>query len=160
MRRKDKEMRNREAMEALLDAAAVCRLGLSPGPEDDGFPYVVPVHFAYQQGRIYIHSACQGRKMERMKKNGRVCVEVDECLGLKAAGKACGYGSRYRSVIAFGTARLVEEEAAKRRALQLLMGKYAKRRRGRESWVFSGPEVSRVAVIEIEIERMTGKRGG
>ncbi len=158
MRRKDKEIRDREAVETLLGAAAVCRLGLSPGPEGDGFPYVVPVHFVYQQGRIYIHSAHEGRKIELIKKNGRVCVEVDEFLDLKPAEKACGYGSRYRSVIAFGTARLVEEDAAKHRALKLLMGKYAERGCGEGSWDFSGPEVSRVAVIEIE--RMTGKQAG
>jgi len=159
MRRKEKEIQSREVLEELLRSAPVCRIGLAPaldseGKDGQGYPFVVPVHFVHAEGRIYIHSARQGRKISMLGENPRVCVEVDEFLGLKAAEKACDYGTRFRSLIAFGTARIVEETGAKRRALALLMEKYSGR-----SFDFSQQELEKVAIIEIRVEELTGKQG-
>ena len=159
MRRKEKEIRSREVLEELLRSAPVCRIGLAPALDSEGkdrqdYPFVVPVHFAHAGGRIYIHSARQGRKIGMLRKNPRVCVEIDEFLGLKAGEKACDYGTRFRSLIAFGTARIVEETGAKRRALELLMEKYSGR-----SFDFTELELGKVAVIEIRVEELTGKQG-
>ena len=157
MRRKEKEIQNQEVLEELLRTAPVCRIGLGPVSAEmdrNGYPYVVPVHFVYSEGRIYIHSAREGRKIDMLTRNHRVCVEIDEYLGLIPAEKACDYGSRYRSLIAFGRAKVVEAEEEKRRALQLLMGKYTGR-----SFDFSAREVMSVGIIEIQLEEVTGKQG-
>jgi nitroimidazol reductase NimA-like FMN-containing flavoprotein (pyridoxamine 5'-phosphate oxidase superfamily) len=166
MLRKEKEIQNQELLEELLRSAPVCRLGFAPGSElkgvensgadapITGYPYVVPVHFVHAEGLIYIHSARQGRKIEMTKRNPRVCVEIDEFLGLKPAEQACDFGTRFRSLIAFGRARIVEEAGPKRRALQLLMEKYAGR-----SFEFPEREIDRVAILEIRIEELTGKQG-
>ena len=169
MRREEKEIRNRELLDQLLRTAPVCRIGLAPGPDSGGgadggdlprtdsrhaaYPYVVPVHFVHSDGRIYIHSARQGRKVEMLKKNPRVCVEIDEYLGIKSADRACEFGSRFRSLIAVGRARIVEQAGNKRRALQLLMEKYSGR-----SFDFSDEEIDGVGIIEIQIEDVTGKQ--
>jgi hypothetical protein len=166
MRRREKEIQNQELVEELLRRAPVCRIGLAPGSELErienpvadsqhaGFPYVVPVHFVHAEGLIYIHSARQGRKIEMIKRNPRVCVEIDEFLGLKSAEKACDFGTRFRSLIALGRAGIVEEVGDKRRALRLLMAKYAG-----GSFDLSEREIDRVAIIEIRIEELTGKEG-
>lgn len=164
MRRKEKQIQNLKVLDELLRSAPVCRIGLAPlvfevrdgHPRDprSGYPFVVPVHFVHTAGRIYIHSARQGRKIEMLRANPRVCVEIDEFLGLKSADKACSYGTRFRSLIAFGSARIVEEAGEKRRALGLLMEKYARR-----SFDFSEREIEKVAIIEIEIKEVTGKQG-
>jgi len=152
MRRKEKEIQSREVLEELLRSAPVCRIGLAPG-KAPGYPYVVPVHFVHDQGRIYVHSARAGKKISMLGENPRVCVEVDDFIGLKSADKACDYGTRFRSLIAFGRARTVEEREDKRRALQLLMEKYSGR-----SFDFSAQELKKVAIIQIEIEEITGKQ--
>jgi nitroimidazol reductase NimA-like FMN-containing flavoprotein (pyridoxamine 5'-phosphate oxidase superfamily) len=159
MRRKEKEIQSREVLEELLSSAPVCRIGLAPAADSEGkygqdYPLVVPVHFAHAEGLIYVHSARQGRKIGMLRKNPRVCVEIDEFLGLKTADKACGYGTRFRSLIAFGTARILEETGEKRRALQLLMEKYSGR-----SFDFTERELEKVSVIEIRVEELTGKQG-
>jgi hypothetical protein len=161
MRRKEKEIKDRQALEELLHRAPVCRIGLTAaasntdanGRSFEDYPYVVPVHFVYSEGRIYIHSSPDGRKMDSLRRNPRVCVEVDEYLGLISSEKPCSYSSRYRSLIAFGRARVVEAEKEKLRALQLLMSKYAGR-----SFDFSQKEVDRVAIVEIRLEQATGKQ--
>ena len=106
MRRKEKEIQSREVLEELLRSAPVCRIGLAPG-KAPGYPYVVPVHFVHDQGRIYVHSARAGKKISMLGENPRVCVEVDDFIGLKSADKACDYGTRFRSLIAFGRLSLI-----------------------------------------------------
>jgi nitroimidazol reductase NimA-like FMN-containing flavoprotein (pyridoxamine 5'-phosphate oxidase superfamily) len=163
MRRREKEVRDREVLAELLRSAPVCRIGLAPamivqdrrpptGPS--GYPYVVPLHFVHKRGRIYIHSAAVGRKIAMLAENSRVCVEIDEFLGLKTADKACDYGTRFRSLIAFGRARIVAEPEKKLRALELLMKKYSGR-----SFKFAEREIGKVTIIEIRIEEITGKQG-
>ena len=124
VRRKDKEIQDPKVIEELLQNTPVCRIGLAPG-KDPGFPFVVPVHFVHDRGRIYVHSAREGKKMAMLGENPRVCVEMDDFIELKSADKACNYSTRFRSLIAFGTARIVEEREDRRRALQLLMEKYS-----------------------------------
>jgi nitroimidazol reductase NimA-like FMN-containing flavoprotein (pyridoxamine 5'-phosphate oxidase superfamily) len=157
MKRVEKEIQNQEILEELLLGARICRIGLGPVSAEmdwNGYPYVVPLHFAYSGGRIYLHSAREGRKIDMLRRNPRVCVEIDEYLGLIPAEKACEYGSRYRSLIAFGRAQVVEAEEEKRQALRLLMDKYTGR-----SFDFSNREVSSVGIIEIQLEEISGKQG-
>lgn len=59
MRRKDRGITDRTEVEAILDEAQVCRIGLSDGKD----PYVVPVCFGYGNGSVYIHAACEDTKL-------------------------------------------------------------------------------------------------
>ena len=153
MRRGEKEIHDPEVLDDLLKNTPVCRIGLAPG-KASSYPYVVPVHFVHDRGRIYFHSARAGKKITMLGEDPRVCVEMDDFIELKPGDKACDYGTRFRSLIAFGKARIVEEGGDKRRALQLLMEKYSGR-----SFDFSEQEIQRVAIIEIQLEEVTGKQG-
>lgn len=64
---------NPEECRAVLARAAVGRLGCA----QDNQPYVVPVYLAYEADYIYVFST-QGKKIEWMRANPKVCVEVDE----------------------------------------------------------------------------------
>jgi len=157
MRRADKQVAERARLEEILAQAPVCRLGLAePGP-DGAEPYVVPVFFAYRNGKIYVHSADEGRKIEALRRNPRVCVEVDEYRGIYPAEKPCGYTSLFRSVIACGTAVFLEDPQAKREALDLLMEKYAGRRTA-AGFEFSDATLRATAVLEIKLEQLSGKQ--
>ena len=73
LRRPDKEMKDRAEVEKALREAEVGRLGTSV----DGQPYVVPLSFAYHDGKIVFHGAKIGKKMENIARNPEVCFEVD-----------------------------------------------------------------------------------
>jgi uncharacterized protein len=49
----------------------------------DNQPYVVPTYFAYEPDRLYGFSTL-GRKIEWMRSNSRVCLEVDEVISTKS----------------------------------------------------------------------------
>ena len=141
---------SREEMERILDGAPVGRLGLLT---EDG-PYVVPLNFAYQDGIIYFHTGLEGRKLEAIRKNTHVCFEVDEQLEVAPHEQACLFTAYYRSVIAWGNARLLDENAEKMRGLRLLLKKYAP-----DAKYELPPEhaLAIVNVCEIRVDKMTGK---
>ncbi|MFQ5809445.1 MAG: pyridoxamine 5'-phosphate oxidase family protein, partial [Armatimonadota bacterium] len=97
-------------MEKLLKETIVGRLGLSC----DGEVYVIPINHCYVRGRLIFHCAFEGRKLDMMRQNPRVCFEVDRWTAEpKARGgryhEICNAG--YESVICFGRAREVTDVA-------------------------------------------------
>ena len=157
MRRKDKEVQERARLEDILAQAQVGRLAMVAEEEGGPAPYVVPVFFACRGEKLYVHCAQEGRKLELLAANPRVCVEVDECRGIFPADKPCAFTSVFRSVIAFGAARRVEDTAAKRAALDLLMQKYAGRATG-PGFEFSDATLEHTAILEITVQAITGKQ--
>jgi len=148
LRRNERYMSRRDA-EELLERVPVGRLGTSFRNE----PYVVPLNFVYCDGKIYFHCAKEGKKLEYIARNQRICFEVDEFIGIKESVKLCSFGTYYGSVIAFGDARLVEAER-KSTVLKNLVEKYAKEM---VDPAFDQEELEKIEVVEILIESMTGK---
>ena len=151
MRRKEKEITDKSAVEAVIRQSLVCRLGLSDGHT----PYVVPVCFGYQEGNIYVHSSLKGKKIELLRKNPNVCFEFDINAKIVEAENACDWGINYQSVIGFGKASLVTEPDEKRKALEVIMRQYSDR-----SFHFPENKLAVTAIIRIEITTMTGKQDG
>ena len=151
MRRKDREITDRKAMEAILESAEVCRIGLA----DSGEPYVVPVCFAYQDNAIYFHSALAGKKMEMLAKNPRCCAEVDISTGPIPDKDPCTWEMRYRSVICTGTARILTVYEEKREAMNAILRHY-----GNPDHPFTEKELKQVNLVKITIDGMTGKQHG
>ena len=149
MRRTDREITDRAAMDDIIGRCGVCHLGLC----DAGQPYVVPMSFGYDGERLFFHGAAEGRKVEILRKNDRVCVEFEIVGDLIEGDKACGWGVKYESVIVFGRARITEDLEAKREALGRLMGQYSDR-----EWDFPDAMLARTMVFEVEIEEITGKK--
>lgn len=151
MRRSEKEITDRGAIEAIIAQAKVCRLGLCV--EDE--PYVVPVCFGYRNGRVYFHSATEGRKLDMLARNDRVCVEFEADCELIPADSACGWSMHYRSVVGTGRARLLDTIEAKRAGLDVIMAQY-----GGSGAGIADQTLDRVAVFEISLDTMTGKASG
>ncbi len=153
---------NRTMIESEIDdvlrSAKVGRLGLY----DAGYPYVVPVNFAFETGHIYFHSADVGTKMGLIKENPSVCFEVDQYIRTVEASRLCGYDTAYRSVIVFGKARILEDAEEKAKALRLIVSKYtrpeeARKLETRTVETHRSSHGSRTVAVDILIQQMTGK---
>ena len=122
MRRYKKEIKDPAAIKELLDTDQVGRLGTVCA---DGSPMIKPVNFVYDQGRIYIHTALEGEKMEDIRRDSRVVFEVDQPIAyVKGAPNPCSAKYLYKSVIIKGRASLCEDRVEKLHALKCLMEKY------------------------------------
>lgn len=152
MRRSEKKMADRSAVEGVLASCAVGRLG-TVGP--DGWPMVKPVNFAYDRGRLYFHTAREGEKIDHLRAEPRVCFEADQPVAyVRPRAQACEADYLFRSVIVRGRAILVEDPQEKRQALGLLMDKYE----GPGRWPpLPEAKVSAVGVVRIDVEEMAGK---
>ena len=151
MRRSDKEVTDHRELEEIIRSSPVCRIGLCDGDH----PYVVPVCFGYEAGMIYIHSNPGGKKMEILRKNPKVCIEIDSGIEHVPAESPCNNGMKYRSVIAFGTCRILQGEDEKKLALQIILEHYGLKREDIPDFSPDGVEV-----ISIDIETISGKKSG
>ena len=152
MRRKEKEITDLSGIESIIEKSVVCRLAMS----DDGQPYVVPLCFGYADHTLYFHSAGEGRKIEILRKNNRVCFEFDiDPMVVKKGPDGCDWGMKFQSVIGTGRAEFIRDEASKRKALDIIMGQY-----GDGPFQYADAKVERTVVIGVRIEEMTGKASG
>ena len=150
MRRKDKLVTDIKILHEPIEKAEVCRLGLVDGST----PYIVPLSFGFDGTYIYVHSATEGRKIDILRKNNRVCVEFEQDVALLKGKNACDYGFRFLTVICHGIAEPVDDADEKRYALNQIMKHYE------PEWVsrqFTEQELSSVLVFKITVEEMTGK---
>ncbi|WP_041137957.1 pyridoxamine 5'-phosphate oxidase family protein [Beduini massiliensis] len=118
---------------------------------DDGYPYAVPLSYVYKDSKIYFHCAKSGHKIEAILNNNKVsfCIIAQDQIIPEE------YTTYYRSVIAFGKARLLENEE-KHYAIDLLAKKYSPQdEAGRAKEIEES--FNRVVMVEIAIEHMTGK---
>jgi nitroimidazol reductase NimA-like FMN-containing flavoprotein (pyridoxamine 5'-phosphate oxidase superfamily) len=151
MRRAEREIKDQSAVGAILRQATVCRLAMCNG----NVPYVVPLNFGYEDGRLYFHSALEGRKIDTIRANPNVCFEVDVDQELVPGKVPCDWTVRYRSVIGFGRARILEDVEDKRKALGVILSHYAQ-----GPFEYREGAIEKVAVVEVEIETLTGKQSG
>jgi nitroimidazol reductase NimA-like FMN-containing flavoprotein (pyridoxamine 5'-phosphate oxidase superfamily) len=112
------------------------------------------MNFGIGENCLYLHCATEGRKLDILRKNDRVCFEMDLLREIKQGPESCGCGARYESVIGFGRAVIVEAPAEKRAALDRIMDHCG----ARGPYAYPDETLARTAVIRIEIESVTGKR--
>jgi len=143
------EIVEREEIESIISKARVCRLGLSDGNQ----PYVIPLSFGYQENALFFHTGKKGKKMEILQKNTRICFEMEVDLEMVPAENPCKWNMRYRSVVGFGRALILEDSAEKRKALDIIVKHY-----GGVPMVYDEKRVNGLAVIKVEIDGMTGKQ--
>jgi nitroimidazol reductase NimA-like FMN-containing flavoprotein (pyridoxamine 5'-phosphate oxidase superfamily) len=149
MRRHEQAITDPAEIEHIIGEALVCRLAMI----DRGRPYIVPLCFGYENRRLYFHTALEGRKMEILRNSPDVCFEMEARTAVTRGKSACEWGMSYRCVIGDGRARLVEDDEAKRRALDCIMRHY-----GGEREDYADKVLKKTAVIQVDIEQMTAKR--
>ncbi len=139
----------------MLERGEVLRLAMIA----EGRPYLVPLSYAAVAPnpcsidglRLFVHSAPEGRKIDALRRDPRVCFEVTVGVEVVRAGRACDFGVRFRSVIGEGRASFVHDPEAKSRALSLIAARYG-----------APPEIdpaqaAKVAVLEIAVDTLSCK---
>lgn len=128
---------------------------------DDGYPYAVPLSYAYVApagegaplGTLIFHCARTGHKIDAIARNPKAsfCV-IDQDEVVPEA-----FTTHFRSAIAFGHVRIVEDDAKKRAAIRMLSDKYSPE----ESEESVTEEINRfwsaLCLLELTIDHLTGK---
>ena len=133
-----------------MQKANVCRIALV----DSDSPYIIPVNFVIHDNHLYFHSAREGKKIDILRKNNKVCFEMDVNTEIIKGNRPCCWGMKYLSVIGFGQAFFLEKSDEKKKALDLLMEKYA----GGGVFSYHEEALRKIFVIDIRIEKISGKK--
>ena len=150
MRRIAQQLSREESEQILRDATS----GVLAVYGDDGYPYAVPVSHVYRDGKISFHCAKEGHKIDAIRRNEKVsfCVVAqDKVLPAERT-------TAYISVIAFGRARILEDEENLRRIAGWIGDKfshdYPEDCRQETDEVIAA---NRMYCVEIEVDHLTGK---
>ena len=147
--------RSRQALgvDACRDVLARGASGVLALLGDGGWPYAVPMSYAFDGEKLYFHCAREGHKLDAIRREARASF----CVVDRDDVKPAEYTSYFRSVIIFGRVRVLEDEAQKRAAIELLARRYfpedsaENRRRAIER------EWAGLCMLEMDIEHMSGK---
>ena len=152
MRRKEKQISDPSIIKEILENNRICRVAFVDG----NVPYLVPMNYGYKDKTLYLHSALEGRKIDILKKNQNVCVEITDSVEIKSSDMACKYTTSFRSLICNGKIHSVDDIKKKIEGLQIIMKQHS----GREDWDIPERAAQNVLVLNIKIESLTGKISG
>jgi len=141
---------------AFLKTARVARIASSREEQ----PFVNPSMFWFDEDfhQIVFHSNMAGRVRANIEHNPKVCIEVSEMGKVLPSNVALEFSLQYRSVVIFGTARLLDNAEEQRRVLSNLIGKYfPAMKAGQEFRPITDQELKRTSVYGVRIEAWSGK---
>ena len=148
MRRFKQQLPEEIAIEILQNADS----GVLAVLDEEGYPYTVPMSYIYADGKIYFHSAPTGHKIDAIKNYDKAsfCIVSDDVVVPEK------FSTMYRSIVAFGKLRFIEDKEDMRRITSDLAMKYS------ADYKEMIPKrideaIHRMAIIEMEIEHLTGK---
>ena len=153
MRRKEYGVTDTAVIWHILGRATLCRVAMVDGSE----PYLVTMNCGWDGEHLLLHGAIQGRKLDILRANPRVCVEIDEDVQIVTGvtGEECT--ANYVTVIGTGTASFVLDSPAKARDLNVIIHQCHP---GVPEEVFSDTALSRVVVLEVQFDHLTCKAKG
>lgn len=149
LRRKNQALSYDECAEILKRA----NTGVLAVQGDENYPYTVPLNYLFSDNKIYFHCAKEGHKIDSIKRNDKVsfCViDKDEVVPEV-------FGTDFRSVIAFGRARIMNEEEFMP-IIQSFTRKYCPKTPIDAVQKEIDKDFKRLCIVEIKIENLTGKR--
>lgn len=153
MRRKDREIIDKDKMLEIMEKCDCCRLGLI----DEKGAYMVPLNFGFEEadGRLnlFFHGAVEGKKIDLIKEQKVASFEMDCKHQLVEGEIACAYSYLFQSIIGNGNICLLEEYEEKVHGLKVLMSHYSKR----NNWEFEENQVEAIAVAKLEVTNWSCK---
>lgn len=147
MRRRDKQLSQEDTL-ALLHRGQEGILGTLG---EDGYPYTVVVNYVYYKDKIYFHCAKSGHKLDNIQYHDKVSFTVYDQV--EVLGEELN--TLYQSLTLFGRAKVVETTEE---VLLALIQKYSHLPLPLAKDMIA-KEMDITAIVEIEIEHITGKAG-
>lgn len=146
-----------EKMEKILKRAEVGRLALAA----NHLPYIIPLNFLYWDGKIAFHCGWKGKKLDLIAKNNACCFEVDEFMGEVSYHYDSLCHLDYDSVLAFGVARIENDNETKKDIFQRLHAKYKEiyRKPIASGGVrFDEARLDEACCVVIDVQELSGRR--
>ena len=151
MRRKDREITDINKIFEIVDKCNICRIAMIDGDE----PYIVPMNFGFSQKEmcLYFHCAREGRKIDILQVNPKVCFQMDTDYSLIVTEIAVECTSNFNCIMGTGNIEFIENRDEKIFALDKLMEKDTKK----PSWDYPEEMLNMVCVFKLKIDKISCK---
>ena len=149
MRRKKQALSQQEIAQILQQETS----GVLALIGDEVYPYAVPISYVHDGEKLYFHSAKSGHKLDAIQQNAKASF----CVVAKDTVVPEEYTTYFQSVIVFGQIRLIQDERAKRAAIEKLAGKYAPEATTMELEQEINREWNPLCLLEMTIDHVTEK---
>lgn len=121
---------------------------------DDGYPYAVPLNYLYSNGKLYLHGAKNGHKIDAITK----CPKVSFCIVDKDDIVPEEYTTYFKSVIIFGKARIINEPIEFRKSIEDFASHFAPNETNETRDMHIDKAFNNLCMIAIDIEHISGKQ--
>jgi uncharacterized protein len=148
----DRGSHQMESINRVLDAGFVAHIGFCVNEQ----PFVIPTLYGREGDKLYLHGSAASRMLRELEKGIRMCVTVTLVDGLVLARSAFHHSMNYRSVVAFGMARKIEDPRLKNEALKVI-SEHLIRGRWDEVRGPSEKELKATSVLEFQMEEASAK---
>ncbi len=142
-------------IEDIFNSVDHCFVGLS---DEEGYPYVFPMNFAYVENKIILHSGPHGTHLKNLERDNRACIALStegNPIMYQHEDVACSYSVDAKSIICKGRIEFVEDFDEKYRLINLFMKRYTDR-----TYQISAPAINNLKVWTMEPEEITAKAFG
>lgn len=153
MRRKDRQVEDINEIRNILEKCKTANVAMV----DHGSPYVIPLSYGYtltdEQLVLYFHSAIEGRKIDILRENNKVCFAIS-CEGEPVyAETPCNSGYYFSSIIGNGYVEFIEDMDEKCEALSKMFCHQAGR-----NVEFTDEQAKTVCVLKLISSDFSGKQ--
>ncbi len=147
MRRRDRQLHIDTVKEILKSS----NFGVLSVLGDNGYPYGVPINYAYVDGKLYFHSTSHvSHKLDSIKQNNKVCFTVTARHEIVLDELS----ANYESVIVFGRAEIISAPSEKAEAMRKMMGVLGRGTKYAEEYACGE---NAYVMVEITPEYISGK---
>jgi nitroimidazol reductase NimA-like FMN-containing flavoprotein (pyridoxamine 5'-phosphate oxidase superfamily) len=152
-RHDDREVFDRDQINALLDSEYVAHVGFVDNDVNE--PFVIPMAFARDNDRILLHGSTGSRLMMKIAEGAQLCITVTKLNAIVVAKSAFNSSMNYESVMIFGKAKLLEDDekmAAMNAISDVLvpgMSSYAR--------ALKPKEVAGTMIVEVPLDKYSAK---
>ena len=152
MRRSKQQISSQTEINDIISKSMTARLGLNR----DGAPYIIPMNFGYNDNTFYFHSADSGLKLELLRNDPRVCIEIDESSALVKDDeeKPCSWGVKYRSVIVTGKAEILTNHEEKSAGLEIILSHFV----GNAIPPMTDERIKATTVFRVPVDTLSAKK--
>lgn len=153
MRRKEREISDKTALERVIRDTFFVSLAMHTGKA----PYQLPMNFGYDDGKVYLHSAKAGQKLDVLRAAGgsvpaSLLFVAKASLLDKGKPSSCDLSTRYASVVVTGTLEEVTDNEERLHGLRCLAAQL-----GVADRPFDERELAAVVVLRVTAASMVGK---
>jgi len=125
---------------------------------EEGEPRLIPFLYHYETGHIYLHGSPGNATLRQVRDGRSVAIAVTELVELIASKTAPDHSANYRSVVAFGRGRLIEDLAEKRRLLDAMADRYFPGRRTPADYApAADADLTKMDLIDVVIDEASAK---